>query len=140
MADKMIFLNLPVADLDRSKTFYESLGWRINPDFTDENAACVVVDDNICLMLLTKEFYRTFTERPIGDSVNHSNALYALSLGSREAVDEVTEAAVKAGGTEETGPESRRGQEADAGMHGRTFADPDGHQWEPFYMDVPTAA
>lgn len=140
MADKMIFLNLPVADLDRSKSFYEALGWAINPDFTDENAACVVVDDNICLMLLTKDFYRTFTERPIGDSANHSNALYALSLGSREAVDQLTEAAVKAGGTEETGPEARRGQEAEAGMHGRTFADPDGHQWEPFHMDFPAAA
>ncbi|WP_233162090.1 VOC family protein [Glycomyces salinus] len=140
MADKMIFLNLPVEDLDRSKSFYEGLGWTINPDFTDDNAACVVVDDNICLMLLTKEFYGSFTKRPIGDSANHSNAMYALSLDSREAVDELTEAAVKAGGTEEASPEGRRSQEAEAGMHGRAFADPDGHQWEPFYMDYPAAA
>lgn len=140
MAGKMIFLNLPVSNLDRSKSFYEALGWTINSDFTDENASCVVIDDNICLMLLSEDHYRTFTERPIGDNANHSHAIYALALESREAVDELAEAAIKAGGAEEPGPASRNEQEAEVGMHSRTFADPDGHQWEPFYMDYPGAA
>ncbi|MFG3342980.1 VOC family protein [Glycomyces sp. NPDC048151] len=137
MANKMIFLNLPVNDLDASKAFYEALGWAINPDFTDENAACVVVDDNICLMLLTKEFYTTFAERPIADTAAFSAAAYALALPDRGAVDELTDAALKAGGTEETAKQDRRAQEAEVGMYGRTFLDLDGHQWEPFYMPYP---
>jgi predicted lactoylglutathione lyase len=137
MADKMIFLNLPVADLPRAKEFYENLGWGINLDFTDENAACVVVDDNICLMLLTREFYATFAERPIADTATYSAAAYALALPNREAVDELTDAAIKAGGTEETAKHDRRAQEAEIGMYGRTFLDLDGHQWEPFYMPYP---
>lgn len=134
MSGKMIFLNLPVENLERAKEFYEAIGWPINEDFTDENAACVVVDDNICLMLLTKKFYSTFTKRPIADTVASNGALYALALESREAVDALTEAAVKAGGTEELN-EQKREQEAEAGMHGRAFQDLDGHQWEPFFMD-----
>lgn len=137
MATKMIFLNLPVADLVAAKSFYEALGWGINPEFTDENAACVVVDDNICLMLLTKAFYTTFAERPIADTAAYSAAAYALALPTREAVDELTEAAVKAGGAEERSRQDRRAQEAEIGMHGRTFIDLDGHQWEPFYMPYP---
>ncbi|MCD0446024.1 glyoxalase [Glycomyces sp. A-F 0318] len=134
MASKMIFLNLPVADLAGAKAFYQALGWTINPEFTDENAACAVVDDNICLMLLTKDFYTTFAERPIADTAAYSAAAYALALPSREAVDELTEAAIQAGGTEETAKQDRRAQEAEVGMYGRTFLDIDGHQWEPFYM------
>ncbi|WP_067698731.1 VOC family protein [Nocardia jejuensis] len=138
MASKMIFINLPVADLERSKTFYETLGWKVNQDFTDGNAACIVVDDNICLMLLTKDFFTTFTTRPIGDSVGTVNGLYALSLGSAQEVDALTDAAIAAGGTEEVNAD-KRAQEAEVGMHGRTFIDPDGHQWEPFYMNYPGA-
>ncbi|WP_100444568.1 VOC family protein [Glycomyces xiaoerkulensis] len=137
MAGKMIFVNLPVQDLDRSKAFYEALGWSINPDFTDANAACVVVDDNICLMLLTREFYTTFAERPIADTRAFSGAAYALALQSKDEVDELTERAVKAGGSEEQSKPDRREQEEQVGMHGRTFLDPDGHQWEPFWMDYP---
>ena len=139
MGSKMIFLNLPVEDLGRSKGFYESIGWSINQDFTDENAACVVVDDNICLMLLRKDYYTVFTKRPIADTVATSAALYALSLPDREAVDGLTEAAVKAGGVEEVN-EQKRAQEAEVGMYGRAFRDLDGHQWEPFWMDYPSAA
>ncbi|WP_216917939.1 VOC family protein [Nocardia noduli] len=133
MSSRMIFLNLPVADLTRSKNFYEALGWKVNQDFTDENAACIVVDDNICLMLLTKEFFPTFTKRPIADTVAAIGAAYALSLSSAAEVDSVTEAAVGAGAIEEVN-EDKRAQEAQVGMHGRTFIDPDGHQWEPFWM------
>ncbi|WP_405179392.1 glyoxalase/bleomycin resistance/extradiol dioxygenase family protein [Nocardia sp. NBC_01377] len=133
MSSRMIFLNLPVADLTRSKNFYEALGWKVNQDFTDENAACIVVDDNICLMLLTKEFFPTFTKRPIADTVAAIGAAYALSLSSAAEVDSVTEAAIGAGAIEEVN-EDKRAQEARVGMHGRTFIDPDGHQWEPFWM------
>ncbi|GAB3653560.1 VOC family protein [Glycomyces tarimensis] len=139
MGSKMIFVNVPVSDLDRSMEFYESLGWSINQDFTDANAACVVIDDNICLMLLTREFFKTFTKRPIAETTGATGAAYALSLDSAAAVDDLTEAAVKAGGTEEVN-EEKRAQEAEVGMHGRTFLDPDGHQWEPFWMDYPGAA
>ncbi|HEX2145139.1 MAG TPA: VOC family protein [Glycomyces sp.] len=137
MANKMIFLNLPVTDLDRAKEFYEHLGWSINPDFTDENAACVVVDDNICLMLLTKEYFTTFSERPIADTATYASAAYALALPTRETVDELTEAAIKAGGIEEAAKQDRREQEAEVGMYARTFLDLDGHQWEPFFMPYP---
>ncbi|WP_280305578.1 VOC family protein [Nocardia neocaledoniensis] len=136
MSSKMIFINLPVADLARSKGFYEALGWKVNEDFTDQNAACIVVDDNICLMLLTKDFFTNFSKRPIADTAGAIGAAYALSLGSAEEVDALTEAALAAGGTEETN-DDKRAQEAQVGMHGRTFIDPDGHQWEPFFMNYP---
>ncbi|MFC9892761.1 VOC family protein [Nocardia sp. NPDC127579] len=138
MSSKMIFINLPVADLNRSKAFYEALGWKVNADFTDENAACIVVDDNICLMLLTKTFFTTFTKRPIADTVAATAAAYALSLGSAQEVDALTDAAVAAGGTEEVNTD-KRAEEAQVGMHGRTFLDPDGHQWEPFFMNYQPA-
>ncbi|MEV6274240.1 VOC family protein [Nocardia sp. NPDC051832] len=133
MSSKMIFINLPVEDLNRSKAFYEAVGWKVNADFTDENAACIVVDDNICLMLLTKSFFTTFSQRPVADTVAATGAAYALSLASADEVDVLTDAAVAAGATEELCPD-KRAQEAEVGMHGRTFIDPDGHQWEPFYM------
>ncbi|MBF6165298.1 glyoxalase/bleomycin resistance/extradiol dioxygenase family protein [Streptomyces gardneri] len=138
MSSKMIFINLPVADLNRSKTFYEGLGWKVNQEFTDDNAACIVVDDNICLMLLTKDFFTTFSKRPVADTTAAINAAYALALGSAEEVDSLTDAALAAGATEEVN-EDKRAQEAQVGMHGRTFIDPDGHQWEPFWMDYPGA-
>ncbi|MBF6087382.1 VOC family protein [Nocardia cyriacigeorgica] len=138
MSSKMIFINLPVTDLDRSKSFYEALGWKVNQDFTDQNAACIVIDDNICLMLLTREYFATFTKRSIADTAATAAAGYALSLGSAQEVDQLTDAAVAAGGREEVN-EDKRAQEAEVGMHGRTFLDPDGHQWEPFWMDYPGA-
>ncbi|MBF6438349.1 VOC family protein [Nocardia cyriacigeorgica] len=138
MSSKMIFINLPVTDLERSKGFYEALGWKVNQDFTDQNAACIVIDDNICLMLLTREYFATFTKRPIADTNATAAAGYALSLGSAQEVDQLTDAAVAAGGREEVN-EDKRAQEAEVGMHGRTFLDPDGHQWEPFWMDYPGA-
>ncbi|WP_040833226.1 VOC family protein [Nocardia brevicatena] len=136
MSSKMIFINLPVADLARSKGFYESLGWKVNDDLTDDNAACIVVDANICLMLLTREFFATFGKRPVAETTGAIGAAYALSLSSAEEVDRLTEAALAAGAIEEVN-EDKRAQEAEVGMHGRTFVDPDGHQWEPFWMDCP---
>ncbi|MFI5780138.1 VOC family protein [Nocardia sp. NPDC051570] len=133
MASRMIFVNLPVDDLERSTGFYEALGWKVNPAFTDENAACVVVDDNICVMLLVKGFFSTFTERPIADTAAGTGSIYALALGSAREVDELTAAAVRAGGDELVN-EDKRSQEAAVGMYGRAFRDPDGHHWEPFWM------
>ncbi|MET8872435.1 VOC family protein [Nocardia sp. NPDC004604] len=136
MPSKMIFINLPVADLGRSKNFYEAIGWKVNQDFTDENAACIVIDDNICAMLLTRDFFTTFATRPIADTGATVGGAFALSLASAREVDILTEAALAAGATEEL-HEDRRAEEAQVGMFGRTFIDPDGHQWEPFWMDYP---
>ncbi|GAB3212757.1 VOC family protein [Nocardia tengchongensis] len=136
MPSKMIFINLPVADLDRSKRFYESIGWKVNPDFTDGNAACIVVDDNICVMLLTHEFFATFGRRPLGDTRGTIGSVYALALGSNHEVDALLEAAIAEGAVEEVNSD-RQAQEAEVGMYSRTFLDPDGHQWEPFYMAYP---
>ncbi|QIS08490.1 VOC family protein [Nocardia arthritidis] len=136
MASKMIFINLPVTDLGRSMRFYEALGWRVNNEFTDENTACIVIDDNICLMLLTLGFFPNFTARPIADTVATIGSLYSLALSSASAVDELVDAAVLAGATEEVNV-TKRAMEAQVGMHGRTFLDPDGHQWEPFWMEYP---
>ncbi|MFE3052798.1 VOC family protein [Nocardia sp. NPDC059239] len=136
MPSKMIFINLPVADLDRSKRFYEAVGWKVNQDFTDGNAACIVVDDNICVMLLTHDFFTTFSTRPLGDTRGTVNSVYALALSSPHEVDTLVEAALQAGGTEELNPD-RRAQEAEVGMYSRTFLDLDGHQWEPFHMAYP---
>lgn len=136
MASKMIFINLPVEDLERSISFYEALGWKVNPDFTDENAACVVVDDNICVMLLVRQYFDTFTNRPIADTRAATGSIYALSLGSRAEVESLIAAAVGAGATEEVS-EDKRAQEEAVGMFSRAFVDPDGHHWEGFWMDHP---
>ncbi|MFC4337145.1 VOC family protein [Salininema proteolyticum] len=131
-----IFINLPVTDLDRSKWFYESLGWSINQMFTDDNAACVVVDPGrIYLMLLTRKWYRTLMLRPLGDSEHHSHAAYALAFTDRGEVDRLAEAALAAGGSEERNPD-KRAAETRVGMYSRSFLDLDGHQWEPFYLPM----
>lgn len=129
---RMIFVNLPVADLDASVAFYTSLGFENNPHFTDETAACMVWSEAINVMLLTHAKWRTFTQRPIPPSTS-SEVMLALSCESREAVDVMNEAASTAGGTADIHPLQDYGF-----MYGRAFADPDGHIWEPMWMD-PTA-
>ena len=86
-----IFVNFPTTDLDRAKAFYEALGYRINPNFTDENAACVVLDDNLYFMVLTREFLGTFTDKQIIDTKTHAQMAVSLTCESREAVDEMLE-------------------------------------------------
>ncbi|QBS42681.1 VOC family protein [Nocardia sp. CS682] len=137
MTSRMIFLNLPVAELNRSKNFYEALGWKVNQEFSDDNAACVVIDDNICLMLLTRQFFTNFSKRQVADTTEKIGATYGLALTSSAEVDALAAAALTAGGTEEIS-EDKRAQEAQVGMYSRTFLDPDGHQWEPFWMDYPS--
>lgn len=126
---QMIFVNLPVNDLDASKKFFTELGYTINPQFSDENAASVVISDTIVAMLLKKPFYSTFTKKEIADSAQTSEVLICLSAESREKVDELVEKAVAGGGTVSD-------QVQDHGfMYGRAFDDLDGHTWEIMWMD-----
>ena len=127
---KMIFVNLPVADLPAARAFYEAIGATNNPQFTDETAACMVFSDVIHVMLLTHDKFSQFTPKRIADSHATSEVLIALSADSCEAVDEITEKALAAGGRE---PREKQ----DFGfMYGRSFEDPDGHIWEPMWMDL----
>lgn len=130
MATK-IFVNLPVKDLDRSKQFFSHLGYTFNPMFTDEKAASLVIDDgHIYAMLITEEFFKTFTRKEIADASKTTEVLIALETESREKVDEMVSKALEAGGSLYSEPQ-------DYGwMYQHAFADPDGHQWEVFYLDI----
>ncbi|MFF9278347.1 VOC family protein [Streptomyces griseosporeus] len=129
MYQQMIFVNLPVSDLDASKKFFTGLGYSINPQFSDDNAASVVISDTIVAMLLTKPFYATFTDKEIADATKSSEVLIALSAESREKVDELVDRALSLGGTS-------TGKTQDLGfMYGRSFDDLDGHTWEVIWMD-----
>ena len=130
---RLIFVNLPVADLARSMAFYAAIGARNEPMFTDETAACMVFSDTIHVMLLTHDKYRQFTDKPIADAHATSAVLLALTCDSREGVDEITAAALGSGGRE-----PRPAQDLGF-MYSRSFEDPDGHVWEPFFMDMEAA-
>jgi len=128
-----IFVNIPTNDLEKAKTFYTALGADINPLFTDENAACIVWDQNIQFMVLTKEYLGTFTDKPIADPKSVAQALIALSRESREDVDKAAVAAIANGGSE---PKAAQ----DYGfMYSRQLEDPDGNILEFVYME-PAAA
>ena len=131
---KMIFVNLPVDNLRRSRAFLEALGAVNEPKFTDETAACMQVSDSIFVMLLTHDKFRQFTPRPIADANAGSEVLLCLSADSRESVDSTVERAVAAGATADPAPKQDYGV-----MYGRSVADPDGHIWEIMWMD-PAAA
>lgn len=126
---KMIFVNLPVMHLDASMTFYKSIGFENNPQFTDDTAACMVWSEAINVMLLTHAKWRTFTSRPIPPATS-SEVMLALSCDSREAVDAMNEAAAANGGTADINPAQELGF-----MYNRNLADPDGHVWEAMWMD-----
>jgi predicted lactoylglutathione lyase len=130
---KLIFVNLPVADLPRAKAFYESIGATNNPQFTDETAACMVLSETIHVMLLTHDKYKQFTSKEIADTHKTSAVLLALSEDSREAVDSTLGKALKAGARE---PREKQ----DYGwMYYRAFEDLDGHTWEVIWMDAEAA-
>lgn len=131
---RMIFVNLPVRDLGPSGAFYRALGGTVNGLFSDEQATCVMFSDTIGVMLLTYERYSQFTSRPIGDARTQSQALLALSVETREAVDTAIAAAVAAGGRADPNPVQDLGF-----MYGRSAEDPDGNVWEILWMD-PAAA
>ena len=130
-----MFVNLPVNDLERSKAFYEAIGFTINPAFTDHNAACVVVEeDHNFFMLLTREYFQTFTELPIGDPAVNPSVSVAIFFDSKEEVDKAADAGVAAGG-------SQPREASDYGfMYQRPIDDPDGNSLEFGWMDPAAAA
>ena len=132
---QMIFINLPVANLDASIAFYEGIGARKEPKFSNEMAAMMVISDTISVMLLTHPFYAGFTSKKIADAHATSQVLLCLSRDSREAVDDIVANAGAAGGKIDVGPK----QDLGGLMYGRSFADPDGHHWEVMWMDSAAA-
>ncbi len=126
---KMIFVNLPVADLKKSMVFYASLGFTNNPAFTDDTAACMVWSETINVMLLTRDKWRLFTTRDIPPPTS-SEVMLAVSCESREVVDAMNTAAAAHGGMADVNPVQDLGF-----MYNRNLADPDGHVWEAMWMD-----
>jgi len=126
-----IFVNLPVSDLKKTMTFFSELGFTVNPMFTNENAACMVISEDIYSMLLVEKFFKSFIpDKEICDTKKSSEAIIALSANTREEVDELIGRAVSAGGSEYR-------QALDYGwMYGRAFQDINGHIWEIIYMDM----
>ena len=132
---RMIFINLPVTDLDRSIAFYEAVGGRKEPKFSNERAAMIVLSEAIHVMLLKHDFYSTFTRKPIADAHQSSQVLLAISADSTGEVDATIEKASAAGGVADPGPK----QDMGGMMYERSFEDPDGHHWEVVWMDATAA-
>jgi uncharacterized protein len=128
MATK-IFVNLPVKDLKKSINFFTQLGFNFNPQFTDEQATCMIIGENIFAMLLIEERFKDFTKKPISDAKKSTEVLLALDAKSREDVDAMIKNAIRAGGSVYADPQDH------GWMYGHSFADLDGHQWEILYMD-----
>lgn len=126
---RQIYVNVSVTDLKRSMDFFKQLGFGFNPQFTDENAACMIVNDNAFVMLLTEPFFKRFTKREICNTGSHTEALLAVSCGSRAEVDNIVHKAVAAGGSHAMEPQDH------GFMYGWSFYDPDGHHWEVMWMD-----
>jgi len=129
MASRMIFPNLPVKDLDRSVEFFTKLGFSFDPRFTDETATAMIVNDGAVVMLLVESKFKEFTKKEPVDPRTHTETILALSAESREDVDDFADKALESGGSPANEP-----MEMDF-MYGRSFQDPDGHQWEIFWMD-----
>jgi len=129
MATK-IFVNLPVKDLNKSVDFFTKLGFKFNPQFTDENATCMIVGEDIFVMLLVENFFQTFTKKKIADATKTTETIIALSADSKKIVDEMVNNAITAGGTIYSDPQDQ------GWMYQRSFQDLDGHQWEVIYMDM----
>lgn len=126
---KKIFINLPVADLKRSMEFYTKIGFANNPTFTDDTAACMVLSDEIYVMLLTHDKFAQFSSKKIMDA-NAITMFNSLSVDSLAEMNAMADAALSAGGAEPNPP-------ADYGfMQQRSFSDPDGYHWEVLYMDM----
>jgi uncharacterized protein len=128
--NRMIFVNLPVSDLDTSKAFYTGLGFKVNEQFSDESAACIVVSEEIFVMLLRKERFADFVVGEIADARAVTEVINCLSCETRDEVDDLVSLAIAAGGKPWK-------EKMDQGpMYGHSFADPDGHVWEVLYMDM----
>jgi predicted lactoylglutathione lyase len=124
-----IFVNLPVKDLNKSVAFFTKLGYKFNSQFTDKNATCMIVAEDIFVMLLVEGFFKTFTKKKICDASKNTEAIICLSAESRKKVDEMITKALEAGGTV---PNERQDQ---GFMYAHGFQDLDGHLWEIMYMD-----
>ena len=125
----MIFVNLPVSNLKRSMEFFGKLGFEFNPQFTDDNAACMIVSEQAFVMLLTESFLKTFTKNEICNTGRQTEGLFALSCASRDEVRQLVETAIAAGGKHAMEPQDH------GFMYGWSFYDPDGHHWELTWMD-----
>lgn len=124
-----LFLNLPVKDLPRTVEFFTALGFSFNPDFTDENATCMVVNENAYVMFLVENYFSSFTAKDVASTEGKAEAIIAYSVDTREAVDTAVQTALAHGG-------SLSEQPIDHGfMYNHSFQDPDGHLWEVFWMD-----
>ena len=132
-ASRNLFVNVAVEDLDRSVAFFSKLGFEFDPRFTDESATCMVVGQGAYFMLLVKDRFADFSPNPLCDPATHTEALFAFTADSREAVDELIDTALASGG-------SPAADDQDHGfMYGRSFRDPDGHHFEVFHMDMEAA-
>jgi len=127
---KQIFINLPVKDLEKTIEFFTKLGFKFNPQFTDENATCMIIGENIFAMLLVEKFFKSFISKEIADAKKTTEVLLGLQVESKKEVDEMVNKAIKAGGIE-----SREAQEH-GWMYSRSFEDINGHIWEVFHMDL----
>jgi hypothetical protein len=130
----MIFVNLPVNDLSASRGFFEALGFSINEQFSDDKAACVVLADNIFVMLLREDFFRTFVGGEVADASRVTEVLNCLSAESRQEVDDLVRRAIGAGG------KPWKDSFSEGPMYGGSFQDLDGHVWEVMHMDVSAQA
>ncbi len=128
-----IFINLPVQNLDVSKAFYEALGFSINPQFTNEQGACVVISEDIYVMILKHAFFQNFTKKTIADAAKTAQVINCLSCESRKAVDDIVRRAEAAGGSTYAAPQDH------GWMYQHGFEDLDGHIWEVAYMDITQA-
>lgn len=129
MANRKLFVNLPVRDLARSKAFFSKLGFEFNPKFTDDRAACMLINGETFAMLLTEPFFKTFTTREICNTSTHTQALFSLSCESRAEVDRLVKTAIENGG-------KAAGESQDHGfMYDWSFYDLDGHGWGVLWMD-----
>ena len=126
---RKIFINLPIKDLTKTIEFFTKLGFTFNPQFTNENATCMIVSEDIYFMLLVEKFFKTFIEKEISDATKNTEVLLGLTAGSRKEVDDMVHKAIQAGGKEP------RPAQDHGWMYGRVFEDLDGHIWEIFYMD-----
>ncbi|MDE1724625.1 MAG: VOC family protein [Thaumarchaeota archaeon] len=127
-----VFVNLPVKDLNKSKEFFTKLGFTFNQQFTDQNAACMIISEDNYAMLLVESFFKTFTKKEIVDAKKSTEVLIALSAENKTKVDEMLGKALAAGAKEPRAPQDH------GFMYGRAFEDPDGHIWEIFWMDPKT--
>lgn len=127
---RKLFVNLAVKDLERSVEFFTRLGFTFNPDFTDETATCMIIGEDAYAMLLVEERFKDFAKNDLADPTDRTEAILAVTVDSREEVDDLAETALESGGSPAAEP-----MDQDF-MYSRSFRDPDGHHWELFWMDM----